>query len=163
MAKKICGFSDAARAIDTLKNDVGFVGIVERFHESLVLLRQWMNCEKLDIRFRPKNVMSDNSIKQAVLRDADCREAMIDANREDVRLYSYVREHIYPNQKKSYGPTLAEDVERFAESNRPGPRYPRQLTSLFLRELIYKPLALRLARAEPADRAACCTSKRSVA
>jgi hypothetical protein len=146
MTKMLGGQENANAAIAVLRQRVEFVGLAERFDESLVLLRHHFPTAALDIRYRSKNVTRDNQLKTRLLNDSQTREKLILANREDCRLYDHVRESIYPEQVRAYGPTLPADVARFQASNvRPLP-YPRQLASLLLRELIYKPLAPRLAR-----------------
>jgi hypothetical protein len=146
MTKKLCGREDADVALSILRRRVGFVGLTERFDESLLLLRSWLADPALDIRYRPKNVTRDNHIKNRLLRQRPTRQMLIGANREDLRLYDQVVRSIYPEQERAYGEGLSTEVQRFQASNvRPRP-YPRQLVSLLLREMIYKPLAPTLAR-----------------
>lgn len=145
MTKKICGKEDASAAMAILEKRVGFVGLVERFDESLVLLRSWFGVPALDIRYRAKNVMADNRVKQRLLGDRTARDRLIHANREDIELHRFVVESLYPRQVSEYGSALADDVRQFVATNcRPRP-YPRQLVSLLLRELVYKPLVPALA------------------
>jgi hypothetical protein len=147
MTKRLCGRDDVDAALSIIQQRVGFVGLTERFDESLVLLRSWLEDPALDIRYRSKNVMRDNRIKDQLLDRGQTREKLILANQEDLRLYHHVVRHIYPQQVRKYGPTLSVDVERFQAGNvRPRP-FPRQLASLLLREMVYKPLAPTLARA----------------
>ena len=53
---KIAGVPSADAAIDVLRNKIGFVGLLERFEESLVLFEKWAADPSLDIRYRAKNV-----------------------------------------------------------------------------------------------------------
>jgi hypothetical protein len=146
MTKMLCGREDAEAAVSMFRQGtVGFVGLTERFNESLVLLRKWFHEPALDIRYRAKNVMADNQIKNQLLASPATRGRLLDANREDVILYRHVVQALYPRQMQAYGPTLSSDVGQFEAGNRRPMPYPRQLPSLLLRELIYKPLAPRLA------------------
>ena len=67
--RKIAGVPDAEAAIEILAKQIGFVGLVERFNESLVLWRHWAAAPVLDIRCRPKNVARDNTLKRQLLSD----------------------------------------------------------------------------------------------
>lgn len=146
MTRTICGEPDASKAIAVVNGWIGFVGLVERFDQSLVLLRQWLGRPVLDIRYRSKNVMRDSSIKDRLLGNEASRKKLAAANQQDIELYRYVTEHIYPEQVRRYGSGLAADVRHFVATNRRPRPYPRQLASLLVREMIYKPLARTLAR-----------------
>ncbi|HUS40636.1 MAG TPA: sulfotransferase family 2 domain-containing protein [Pirellulales bacterium] len=138
--KKLAAVEDAAAAIASFDSRISFVGLVERFNASLVLLRKWSQIPQLDIRYRSKNVAKDVSIKDRLLNGPDTREMLIEANQEDQKLYDYVAEEVYPRQVQAYGESLAADVQLFEATNAPLPVYPRQLMSMLLRELVYKPL-----------------------
>jgi Galactose-3-O-sulfotransferase len=141
ITKHLAGCEDAERAIDVLESRVGMVGLVERFDESLLLLRHWMDDPRLDIRYRAKNVARRNVIKKQLLGDPRAMQRLADANQLDLRVYRHVVEQIYPRQVARYGPRLAEDVAHFRRTNIPPPKYPRQLPSLLLREMVFRPLA----------------------
>ena len=124
MTRKLCGTADADAAIAMIRQRVGFVGLVERFDESLVMLRPWLGDPDLDIRYRAKNVMRDNRIKNHLLDDPGTREKLIAANRQDLRLYRYTVRTIYAGQVQRYGPALAEAVRQFTARNvRPVPTH----------------------------------------
>lgn len=145
MTYMLAGRPDADAAIEMVESRVGFVGLVERFDESLIMWRRWLDDERADIRYRAKNVMKDNRIKRQLLDDPASRARLEEANREDVRLYNHVVSCVYPRQVQQYGRSLEADVEQFTAVNcRPHP-YPRQLASLALRRAVYRPLALRIA------------------
>lgn len=139
--KKIARVEDADAAIEMLERRVGFVGLVERFNESLVLWRRWCGTPRLDIRYESKNVSSDSSIKKQLLADPNTRRQLAAANAEDQRLYEYVADTLFPRQIRQYGESFAADVLDFEATNAPRPVLPRQLFSMLLREVIYKPLA----------------------
>ena len=144
MTKSLCAQENADAAIALVQQRVEFVGLAERFDQSLVLLRHWFQASALDIRYLSKNVSRDNHIKNQLLNTSASRKKLILANQQDDRLYHHVLDSIYPEQVRAYGPTLDADVARFQANNvRPRP-YPSQLASLFLRELVYKPLAPKL-------------------
>ena len=101
--KMLAGVEDADAAIEMLRAKVGLVGLVERFNESLVLLRRWFDDPRLDIRYRSKNVTADNRLKRGLLNDPRSRRLLDEANREDRRLYDYVAAELYPAQVRAYG------------------------------------------------------------
>ncbi len=139
--RQLCGREDANLAIAVLESRVGFVGLVERFHPSLVMFSRWCNDCRLDIRHRSKNVAHDSSIKHELLTNLNSRRQLIEANREDLRLYDYVLTQYFPRQEADFGPRLNSDVKAFEAFNVPRPVYPRQALSTLVREFIYKPLA----------------------
>ncbi|MDP6717754.1 MAG: hypothetical protein QGF59_03830 [Pirellulaceae bacterium] len=120
-ARFLTGTEDADAAIEMLQTKVGFVGLVEQFNESLVLLKSWSDQRQLKIRYRSRNIAEDNQIKRQILDDAKQCQAVIDHNQEDIKLYRYVCEEIYPRQLADYGPRLQTDVSRL-EASLPAPR-----------------------------------------
>lgn len=138
---KIAGQPDADAAIEMLRTKVGFVGLLERFDESLVMFKQWTNSNALDIRYRAKNVSSYSSIKTRLLADPKTLSLLREVNQEDLKVYRYVTEEMYPRAVASFSGDLAAAVRGFRRANQPPAVYPRQLGSIMLRELIYKPLA----------------------
>lgn len=145
MTQMLAGKPDADAAIEMLAKRVSFVGLVERFDESLVMWRRWLDDPRSDIRYRATNVMTENVIKRQLLTDSTSRAQLEEANREDLKLYHYVANNVYPQQVQQYGSTLATDVQRFQSTNYPGKIFPGQLASLALRKLVYRPLAHRIA------------------
>jgi len=153
MTRMIAGCEDANAAIEMIKRRVGFVGLVERFDESLLMWRRWLDDARVDIRYSSKNVMTDSNIKRQLLDDPATRAKLEEANREDLKLYQHVVDNVYPGQVQQYGPTLTADLEAFASTNSRPRIYPRELPSLVLRKAVYRPLALRIAGVHPDGRA----------
>ena len=134
--------SDVARAIEFIETQIEFVGLVERFDESLVLLRNWSGDEELDIHYRSRNVAKDNRVKQQLLSDPRIVALIREHHEEDYKLYNYVCDVIYQRQAQQYGPSLTADTAEF-EAGLPAPRKhsTRQLLASGKRNLIYKPVA----------------------
>ena len=145
---KIAGRPDADAAIELLDSKVGFVGLLERFDESLVLLQRWAQPIGLDIRYQAKNVSGNSSVKTQLLADPESLSLLREVNQEDLKLYRYVNEELYPKRVASFEGDLASAVEDFQRTNQPPAVYPRQLGSVMLREMIYKPLAPLLRNSE---------------
>lgn len=144
---KIAGQPDADAAIEMLDSRVGFVGLLERFDESLVLLQKWAAPLAIDIRYRPKNVSANSSIKTRLLADPKTLSLLREVNQEDLKLYRYVTEELYPRRIAHFDGDLEDAVSEFKRTNQPPNVYPRQLGSVLLREVIYKPLAPMLRNA----------------
>jgi hypothetical protein len=138
---KLAGVESATTAIGVLQDRVGFVGLLERFPESLIMWKKWCDTPALDIRFRRKNVAKQDTIKRQLLTDERSRAKLIAANEEDLRLYAHVVDRVFPRQIAEFGDGLDEAVQTFVDSNSPRPLYPRQLASMFVRELLYKPFS----------------------
>lgn len=141
MCKKLAASGRADDAIETLESRVGCTGLVERFDESLLLLRRWANVPQFDIRYHRQNVAPRDEIKKYLLRDESTRAAMTEVNQEDIKLYEHVRNVLFPRQLSGYGSSMEDDVAAFRRTNEPDPLYPRQLPSLLYRRAIYRPAA----------------------
>ena len=139
--KKIGGADNAATAIEILNSRMGFVGLSERFNESIVIFKRWLADPRLDIRYESKNVAKDSSIKKRLLNNPATRAKLITANEEDLKLYQYVHDTVFPKQIAEYGDSFQDDVREFEADNDPLPVLPRQLFSILVREFVYKPLA----------------------
>lgn len=81
------GETDLQRAIANIEQHFAWVGLMERFDESLVQLG--LNLGWLDVRYRKRNVSERAS---ASLVDDRARAAILAANELDLQLYDYVRE-----------------------------------------------------------------------
>lgn len=102
--RQIAGVEDADRAIDVLQEKLRFVGLFERFDESLQLLGQACP-HSLRLAYTRQNISPDTSIKQRLLADPRMRELLEQAHAEDWKLYRYVRDVLFPAQRKQFGGT----------------------------------------------------------
>lgn len=64
--------ASAEAAIEIVETELGFVGLVEHFDESLALFRNWAGLPDLDIRYRRLNVSDDKGTSDRTL--AETRE-----------------------------------------------------------------------------------------
>ena len=141
------GAPDGDRAIELLGRNVGFVGLQERFDESLVLLRRWVDDPDFDIAYRSRNVASVADTSQRLLDDPRAVEQIEAAHQEDGKLYRHARDVIYRRQVEAYGPTLADDVAALrARLPAPQRRVPERLLASVKRGVFYKPYARRAGR-----------------
>jgi len=137
--------ADAARAIEAIERRVGFVGLQERFDESLVLLGRWVDDPDFDVAYRARNVASSSSIRKQILGDPRLVEMIRAHHVEDEKLYRHARDVIYPRQVARHGTALAADVAAL-RARLPAPQ--RRVLSRSLaaakRGVLYKPLARAL-------------------
>lgn len=115
--KAIAGVVDVDEAIRKIQEKNIFVGLAERFDESMVLLKALMISD-LDISYRRVNAASRNSIKDSLLANKGSRQMLIEANRVDLELYDYVTRELYPSYQREYGPMLAADVVEYRRGQR---------------------------------------------
>ncbi len=137
--------ADAARAIDVVERHVGFVGLQERFDESLVMLARWVGDPAFDAAYRARNVAASSSIRKQILGDPRTVEMIRAHHVEDEKLYRHVRDAVYPRQLAQYGATLDVDVAAL-RSRIPAPQRRILARSLAAvkRGVLYKPLARAL-------------------
>jgi hypothetical protein len=135
---------DADRAIEAIEQRVGFVGLQERFDESLVMLRRWVDDPEFDIEYRSRNVATKSAVRKQLLGDLRTVELIRAHHAEDEKLYRYVRDTVYPRQVAQYGPGLDGDLDALrAKLPAPQRRVVARALASVKRGLIYKPLARR--------------------
>lgn len=115
----------ASDAIDMVEDRIGFVGTVEQFDASLVMLASFYGFPWLG--YTRKWSAPADDIKRRLLDDPASSEMLAEANREDLALYRYVADEVLPRQEAAYGPSLAADVDAFREGNRSVTRWRMNL------------------------------------
>lgn len=141
--RHLAGNDDVDEAIRLLRERCFFVGLTERFDESLVLLRQRAALPRLDIRYRRENLAPDNRIAREALTDRRTRELIEEANRQDARLYAYVRDELFPEQIREFGPDLEGQVQALREESDVRRYNLRALASGAMKRLVLQPMARR--------------------
>lgn len=148
--KQIGGTARADDAIRIIERKDMFVGLTERFDESLVLLKA-LRAGDLNIGYTAVNVARSNTVAGDLLSNPSVREAIVEANQEDLALYEHVETNLYPTFQREYGPSLDNAVAEYRNSphrvfNR------RNLTASRLKQYtLYKPV-LRLHRRQRAGK-----------
>ena len=147
--KMIAGEASAQKAIDLIGERFGFVGLTERFDESLVMFDQWLAQPGFRTEYRPVNQLSAKRRPQDRMReridmrylDSERTRARIrEANAEDQKVYDFVLSSVYPRQVAAYSGNLASDVEKLKQQNQATNRLPEPVWGRFMRNYIYKPL-----------------------
>jgi hypothetical protein len=118
MTRKICGKDDVEAAKDMLRN-YAFVGLIERFDESMVLLRQAISHGKpLNVHATPTNVAPKSRYNQWAEELEKRHDDMVRANALDIELYRFVVEELYPRQVEAFPGDLDAQVEKLREKNK---------------------------------------------
>lgn len=135
----IAGVADVDEAIRIIKAKNIFVGLAERFDESMVLLKALI-ANDLNISYRRVNVAAKNTIKDRLLSTESTRQLLIEAQQVDLQLYDWVREELYPGFQREYGPTLDADVARYRETQSRHFNYLNLTLCRLKHYMAYKPL-----------------------
>lgn len=139
MVRMIAGREDLQAAKTIIDRKGVFVGMLERFDESLVLLRLHLGIPGLCVDYgEPKNP-GGRQARSTVRNNMEAhREAIAATNRLDEELYKYVRENIWPAQVERLGRDSESAFDRAAS---PGAgAHARRLTYRIYRNLVYKPI-----------------------
>lgn len=105
--------ADPQEAIETIRRQEVFIGLVEAFDESVVMLRKTVAPE-LNPAYRRANVAKRNDVARGLLDDPAQRERLAEMVRGEQVLFDWVRDEWYPQQVAAYGEGLDADTERFA-------------------------------------------------
>ena len=124
----IGGTTDPAHATSVIDRKEMFVGLTERFDESIVMLRE-LRAPDLQIGYRPVNVAKSSGVAKRLLSDHRTRQLIVDANQADLELYDHVMREVYPAQERAYGTSLSRSVDSFREETRK--RYDRRNLALY--------------------------------
>mgnify|MGYP001496175526 CR=1 FL=1 len=137
--KWIAGVADVDKAIRILHEKNIFVGLTERFDESMVLLKGLL-ADDLDISYRRVNVARDKTLAQSLLANERTREMLIESQKADMELYQYVRDEYYPALRREYGPSLEADVTHYQHTRRNTFNYTNLTLCRLKHYMLYKPL-----------------------
>jgi hypothetical protein len=142
--KMIAGVADVDQAIRVIQAKHIFVGLTERFDESMVMLKALM-ANNLNISYKPVNVAGRNTLAERLLSNENTRQMLIEANRTDLALYDFIKRELYPAYQREYGRSLEEDVARYKQTRDGNFNYWNLTLSRLKQYMLYKPL-LRLSR-----------------
>jgi hypothetical protein len=147
--KMIAGKSDAASAIELIEARFGFVGLTERFDESLVLLAnslgestfrpQYRAVNRLSDKNRPRDLARKNT-DMSYMESEDTKARVRAANVEDQKVYDYIVANVYPRQVAAYPGDLAAAVEQLKQQNARVTEFVEPWWGAFKRNYVYKPL-----------------------
>jgi hypothetical protein len=137
--KMFAGMPDVKKAIQIIKDKKIFVGLTERFDESMLLLKALM-ANNLNISYQPVNVARKNALAERLLSTESTRQMLIEANQADLELYDFVKKELFPSFQREYGPNLETNLATY-QNNRDKNFNTRNITLSRMKQyLIYKPL-----------------------
>jgi len=137
--KLIAGVPDVEKAIRIIKDKNIFVGLVERFDESMLMLKE-LRSKNLNISYERVNTASSNNIAKELLSNEKTRQMLVEANRLDQELYDFVRQELYPTYQREYGSKLERDVANYQQNRDVNFNIWNLNLSRLKQYLIYKPL-----------------------
>lgn len=145
MTRKLAGGVDLERATHVAGQKLIFVGVVERFSESFVMLRRALGGIVVPELIRD-NVATDNSIRDGIFAQPTQRRLLEEANEIDAELYDFCIRRVWERQTRKWGAGLDVEARRLAGA-RPSPAGDaRERLYLWKRKHVYK-RALRWHRA----------------
>jgi len=109
--RRIAGSPDLEKAIEALSSRYLFVGLTERFSESMIVLQRLCHYP-LNLEYERLHVTKDNSAKQEVLDDPGSFRLLQETNELDKALYAFVRDELYPAFRKRAGVEVQELDEK---------------------------------------------------
>jgi hypothetical protein len=143
--RQIAGSASAEDAIRIIETKGIFVGLMERFDESLVLLKA-LRAGDLDIAYAPVNVARQRTIAEELLADHRKRQTIIAANKADFELYEYAKSHLYPALQREYGGSLNHAVAEYRGRAGDGFNQRNLAASRLKQYAVYRPLTRLRAR-----------------
>lgn len=100
----VAGKEDVSLAKEILVNKFKFVGVVERFNESLVLMKHTLNLDNIKLKYEKRMVTRDKNLKQDLLSNIDKYQDQInDHIALDQELYSFVCNSLFPQYIQNIG------------------------------------------------------------
>jgi len=139
--RKIAGGEDLEKAKRLLAEAYLFVGVQERFDESvraLAALAPW----RMDLRYLPSNVFESRELRDRLRKDPEVMARFRDINGLDTELHEWVSRELYPAFLARAGNPPAEPLPTLAA----GRRTLKYTASRFWQRSAYR-YALKLARA----------------
>jgi len=109
----------ADTAIRAIREHNVFVGLTERFDESLLILKKLVE-PKFNPAYVRVNTARDNEIAHKLLDDEQARDRLAETYAEEFALFRFVSEEWYPQWRERYGPTLDDDVAHFQANRQHG-------------------------------------------
>ncbi len=119
MTQQYGGSQDFAQAKENLEKHYGFIGLIEKYDESMILLKHYLKPTDLDIRYERKNEAVSNKpyLKYKDLSQ-DQKKKLEQINSQDIELYDYAVNKIVPKYFDNYPGDLEKDVVEYKEQNK---------------------------------------------
>lgn len=121
MCYRLAGERNASAAIEVIEKQIEFVGLTERFDESLLLWRHWVGLAEADLNYQTvnKRKVSESEVKKDTAPKTI--EMIREFHQEDQKLYDYVSETVFPQQIEKWGNQLDEELAQFERDQKQNP------------------------------------------
>jgi hypothetical protein len=113
----LAGKKELEKAKQILAKEFLFVGLVEKFDESLILFRNVLKSRNFDIRYQRINTTEHKHVQRNRI-PLYVLEELRQMNKTDYELYRFAKDELFEAQKVKYGGNLGEDLNDFRHSNR---------------------------------------------
>ena len=144
-SKRICGEASAQKAMEMIRQKNIFVGLTERFDESIFFLKTFVR-PGLYLGYHQRNIAPSNQLARQLLNDDRTRGLLADAVREDIMLYEWARNEWYPQ----YAALFAQQIGALPPSSFPfekqGYHAAHVLINRIYRNLVFRPFETFYAR-----------------
>jgi len=133
--RHIAGCPDLEKAKNHLRNSFFFVGLMERFDESMRVLQKLFPYP-LRLEYLPRHVSKNTEVKEKILSNPVWCDMLLECNRLDTELYVFVRDELYPALRAQVG--IAADAGTFDPDTPPSARPLRYRLTRFYSHGIYR-------------------------
>jgi hypothetical protein len=147
MVSWIAGENNLEKAINIIEEKFEFIGITEKFDESVILLKDKFKLTSVD--YTPKMKTRDSNLKEDILSNMDKYKDQVYSNNDlDLMLYDYCIHKIFPEQVKKFGENkLSMELYQFNKRKDLHSKVKSQaIINEFLfkakRNLLYKPFVV---------------------
>ncbi len=142
--KQIAGEDDLEKAKKIVRDEFSFVGLTEKFNESLKLIKM-ISPYPLNVNYKKKIVAKDNRIKNEILNNKDQVDLVKKYNGLDIDLYEYVSKQLYPEMLRKYSAEISKAPEVKYYKSELTLSY---LTSKYYNKLFYKTMMKLIQKAK---------------
>jgi len=148
--RMLAGGEDLERAKEVLTEKITCFGLMERFDESLLLIRDSLGLHELKLSYgAPRNTARRSDLRERIQEECDRHQAeVMERNALDRALYDYAAAVLYPAQVERYGrPRLDDDTtSAFSGHVAAVPSAFRYWQSAVFRKVFFLPITKVLGR-----------------
>ena len=141
----LSGAEDLDAAKQILDTKIRCVGLMERFDESLLLIRHRLQLPHFNVAYgKPRNTARRSDLRKRICEQCERhREEVMERNALDLALYDYAVNELYPRQVAEYGEDrLRGDLETaFGGIRRTVPEFLRYYECVLFRKAFFLPMA----------------------
>ena len=112
----ICGEADSDKAIAMIEDKDIACGLLKHFDESLMIFNRMVFNGTLNCSYTIKKAAKRNSIREKLLSDESTLSLIKENNAEDLKLFHYLENVKFPQQKEACQDTLEGDLLKFKKS-----------------------------------------------